>query len=287
MSKGRINYDDTEIVNLAFENVSEDGKVQKFVKIPSNNPDHPKPKDGDRVRVNYKGYLEDMTSFDSNQTRDEFEFTIGQGVIQGWSIGVKTMGLGEVAVFKIDSEYGYGESGSPPKIPGGATLYFTVELLEIDVEMTDEEAFNKATEVSEEGKKSFQSGDLSQASVHFEKALKLLKSHYSDDISKLKVSLNNNLSLVYTKLSKFKDALKHAEKVLSDDQKNEKALVRKCSCLISLSRLDEAEETIKEYQKAYPDDGKTVDSLRGSLGVKREEQRKTQDNLYRKMAGKA
>lgn len=39
------------------------------------------------------------------------------------------MKVGEKAIFTIKSEYGYGEMGSPPKIPGGATLIFTIELL--------------------------------------------------------------------------------------------------------------------------------------------------------------
>lgn len=43
--------------------------------------------------------------------------------------GVATMKLGEKAMFTIRADYGYGDSGSPPKIPGGATLMFEVELL--------------------------------------------------------------------------------------------------------------------------------------------------------------
>ena len=42
------------------------------------------------------------------------------------------MKLGEKADLVIKSDYGYGDAGSPPKIPGGATLIFTVELLEVD-----------------------------------------------------------------------------------------------------------------------------------------------------------
>jgi FK506-binding protein 4/5 len=39
------------------------------------------------------------------------------------------MKKGELAKLYIKSEYGYGAAGSPPKIPGGATLIFEVELL--------------------------------------------------------------------------------------------------------------------------------------------------------------
>ena len=36
---------------------------------------------------------------------------------------------GEFAVYTISSDYAYGPTGSPPKIPGGATLTFEVEVL--------------------------------------------------------------------------------------------------------------------------------------------------------------
>jgi len=50
-------------------------------------------------------------------------------VIKAWDIGVSTMHEGEIAVFECHSAYAYGQNGSPPKIPGDATLIFEVELI--------------------------------------------------------------------------------------------------------------------------------------------------------------
>ena len=50
-------------------------------------------------------------------------------MIEGWDKGIMAMTLGENADLVIKSKYGYGDMGSPPKIPGGATLIFTVELI--------------------------------------------------------------------------------------------------------------------------------------------------------------
>jgi FKBP-type peptidyl-prolyl cis-trans isomerase len=47
-------------------------------------------------------------------------------VIKGWDKGVATMKKGEKAVLTCRADYAYGDSGSPPKIPGGATLNFEV-----------------------------------------------------------------------------------------------------------------------------------------------------------------
>mmetsp|Transcript_119709 Transcript_119709/g.186958 ORF Transcript_119709/g.186958 Transcript_119709/m.186958 type:complete len:590 (+) Transcript_119709:48-1817(+) len=91
-----------------------------------------KPKKGDEVTVHYVGTLEsDGSEFDSSRSRDKpFTFTLGQGqVIKGWDVGVASMKQGELAKFTLGPDYAYGEGGSPPKIPGGATLIFEVELL--------------------------------------------------------------------------------------------------------------------------------------------------------------
>jgi len=51
-------------------------------------------------------------------------------VIKAWDDGVASMKKGEVARLICRSDYGYGKTGSPPKIPADATLVFEVELFE-------------------------------------------------------------------------------------------------------------------------------------------------------------
>ena len=50
-------------------------------------------------------------------------------MIKGWDIGIMTMKLGEKAELVIKPEYAYGKIGTPPKIPGDATLIFTIEVI--------------------------------------------------------------------------------------------------------------------------------------------------------------
>jgi FK506-binding protein 1 len=52
-------------------------------------------------------------------------------VIQGWDEGVMQMSLGEKALLKISSDYGYGERGAGGVIPPNADLHFEVDLLKI------------------------------------------------------------------------------------------------------------------------------------------------------------
>ncbi|KAE9463701.1 hypothetical protein C3L33_04379, partial [Rhododendron williamsianum] len=75
---------------------------------------------GDRIKVHYRGKLTDGTVFDSSFERgDPIEFELGSGqVIKGWDQGLLGMCVGEKRKLKIPAKYGYGEQGSPPKIPG-------------------------------------------------------------------------------------------------------------------------------------------------------------------------
>ncbi|XP_057316597.1 peptidyl-prolyl cis-trans isomerase FKBP2-like [Hydractinia symbiolongicarpus] len=91
-------------------------------------------KKGDVLKMHYTGKLEDGTEFDSSIPRGEpLSFTLGAGqVIKGWDQGLLNMCEGEKRKLSIPSDLGYGDTGSPPKIPGGATLIFEVELVKIE-----------------------------------------------------------------------------------------------------------------------------------------------------------
>ena len=93
----------------------------------------PQPRPGQTCRVHYTGWLTNGTKFDSSVDRGEpFEFELGAGrVIRGWEQGVATMKVGGKRKLTIPSDLGYGVKGSPPEVPGNATLIFDVELLAI------------------------------------------------------------------------------------------------------------------------------------------------------------
>lgn len=114
-------------------------------------------KNGDSVKIHYKGTLEDGTVFDSSEGREPLGFTIGSGqVIPGFDEAVLGMSAGESKNVLIPVEKAYGPRNEemvmsfpieqvPPEIkpevgqqlqiagPGGQPLMVSV------VEVTDEQ----------------------------------------------------------------------------------------------------------------------------------------------------
>ena len=82
------------------------------------------------VKVNYHGVFPDGTVFDSSYERSQpAEFPLNR-VIRGWTEGVGLMKPCDAWTFYIPSDLAYGPKGRPG-IPGGASLVFHVQLLEV------------------------------------------------------------------------------------------------------------------------------------------------------------
>ena len=88
------------------------------------------PQATDTVKVNYRGTLVDGTEFDSSYKRGEpAQFPLN-GVIKCWTEGVQKMKVGGKSQLVCPADLAYGDGGRPG-IPGGATLVFEIELLQI------------------------------------------------------------------------------------------------------------------------------------------------------------
>ena len=114
----------------ARDNVTTTESGLQYAVVQSGNPKGPQPEPTNTVRVNYHGVFPDGTKFDSSFDRGEpAEFPLNR-VIRGWTEGVGLMRPCDAWTFYIPSDLAYGPNGRPG-IPGGASLVFYVQLLEV------------------------------------------------------------------------------------------------------------------------------------------------------------
>jgi FKBP-type peptidyl-prolyl cis-trans isomerase len=88
---------------------------------------------GDLVMVHYVGKLLSGKVFDQNHDEKKpFSFRVDRGVvIEGWDQILQLMRPGDKWIVIVPPELGYGRRGSPPVIPGYATLVFEIDVLGI------------------------------------------------------------------------------------------------------------------------------------------------------------
>lgn len=91
----------------------------------------PTPTAQDTVKANYIGTLIDGKEFDNSYKRGEPITIPVTGVIRGWTEALQLMPVGSTWKLYIPSDLAYGDRGAGGVIPGGATLIFTIELLDI------------------------------------------------------------------------------------------------------------------------------------------------------------
>ena len=86
----------------------------------------------DTVKVHYTGKLPDGKVFDSSVERGQpVEFKLNQ-VIKGWTEGLQLVKKGGKIELVIPPELAYGKQGAGDSIPPDATLYFEVEVLDVN-----------------------------------------------------------------------------------------------------------------------------------------------------------
>ena len=126
--------------------VTESGLQYRVLNAGDENGVSPKPES--IVQFHYSGRLIDGTEFDSSYQRNEPLMYPAGRLIPGWVEALQMMKPGDKWELVIPSDLGYGDQGVGP-IPGGATLVFDVELLQV---LTEEEAEKLAMQKQEEYK---------------------------------------------------------------------------------------------------------------------------------------
>ena len=112
------------------------------------------PGPSDTVKVHYTGWTDAGEMFDSSIERGEPLDLPLNGVIRGWSEGLRLMTPGDKARLWIPGNLGYGrkEANEPAGTPPKGTLIFDIELLGVTRETPLEEAPKEAEASVDESK---------------------------------------------------------------------------------------------------------------------------------------
>ncbi len=88
---------------------------------------------GALITTQYRGFLEDGTTFDSSYDRGKpFQCVIGTGrVIKGWDQGLMGMRVGGRRKLFVPAQLAYGERQMGAHITPNSNLIFEIELLEV------------------------------------------------------------------------------------------------------------------------------------------------------------
>jgi len=134
---------------------------------PADCPPEEKVASGNFLKMHYTGSIDESSEtgekakvFDSSIPRGQtFDFQVGQGqVIKGWDEGLVGLCKGAKATIVIPPDMGYGDSGAGDDIPGGATLKFDVEVVDLSNDAPPQPNF--FAQIDTDG-----SGDLSKEEV--------------------------------------------------------------------------------------------------------------------------
>ena len=89
------------------------------------------PKPNSNIKAHYSGSLLNGKEFDSSYRRNQpFTARLTQ-LIKGWQEVIPMMKEGSTWRLWIPSDLAYGDNGAGGGIPGGATLQFDVELIQV------------------------------------------------------------------------------------------------------------------------------------------------------------
>lgn len=287
---------------------NQDGGVMKEITKAAPEGARGPPPSGSKVKAHYTGTLvSDGSKFDSSVDRGEpFEFTLGQGqVIKGWDDGFASMKVGEHATLTIRSDYGYGDNGSPPKIPQKADLKFDVELLDYTEgddtsnekkqkwDMSAEEKKAEAESLKEQGTKLFKEQNYKEASEKYTEAAEFIHDEdegeegndIAEDSKELYINCHNNAAMCLLKIKSYGATVTACSSVLKVDNKNVKALYRRG---VALTKTEDFSQARKDLAAAYniDKDNKAVRKAYNDLKVNIAAAKQKEKNMFANMFDK-
>lgn len=203
------------------------------------------------------------------------------------------MNRGEIAVFTIDPEYGYGSRSMGADIPANSTLVFEVELISFQEktkpkwEMDLPEKVNLATKFKEEGVAFFKQQKFKEARAKFEEGYsyfdKLEERDNTDEVKNLTLSLLLNISNCSNNLKDYNLTIGKVNSALKIKSDNPKCYYYRGLAYMNLDRFGEAEDDFRKLKELLPQNDNTADNCFTQLNQRKIEEEKKQKTRYKSL----
>ncbi|XP_071809281.1 peptidyl-prolyl cis-trans isomerase FKBP5-like [Asterias amurensis] len=208
--------------------------------------EYDKPTDNSALEVHLIGKHGDRV-FDDR----DVSFILGEGcdhnIPEGLERGLQEMKSGELAEFKLQPKYGFGEAGNADfNIPADASLTYQVKLTSFEKakeswEMNPTEKLSSAEVAKTKGTEKFKGCEYKKAVKQYKRITDYLDhdSEFSEEEKKtsneLLLAAHLNLAMSYIKMEEFTQAVEACDKALEIDGKNIKGLFRRGQANLSMA----------------------------------------------------
>ncbi|KAF6201644.1 hypothetical protein GE061_004037, partial [Apolygus lucorum] len=256
-----------------------------------------RPQKTDVLKVKYVGRLEETGKVVDEVEEAEINFGDNE-VIHGLDFALSLMDKGEEAEVIVKSRFAFGDIGREPDVPPGATLVYTITLIDINPEpliatINLQDRLNIGLRKKERGNWWYTRDEYTLAINCYRRALE-----YFDDTEfpstpseeELKLLLDerlktyNNLGASQIKIQGYDAALISFGHVLAAQPNNVKALFRKSTILKEKGEISEAISVMQKALSIEPENRRLQNDLQNLLAAQRRENTKQRD-LYKKMMG--
>ena len=192
------------------------------------------PKEGDQVILHYTSNLEDGRFLENTKiVKEPFIAVLGQTeLMPGLDIAIRSMRMGENALFRITPEYGPERQGNtydideiakmePKDAKKYSVLHYDIEMIKIDkprrnkMHMSSDEKMEEAGMLKSEGNELVKEKRYDEAIVKYETGLDYISQIPTDDLRgrvyELRHQLYLNISMCHNNLHQYSYTLKSLE----------------------------------------------------------------------------
>eukprot|EP01084_Bolivina_argentea_P308999 534441_1 len=170
---------------------------------------------------------------------------------------LKTMNKYEIAEFKIESKFGFGDIGiTELGIAPNATLYYRVHMhnyqnLMSRWKMEPEQLFDVAKRFKDKARQYYELGNYDYSFQRYEKSLEYWEADEKYDNKQKEIAkdacavIHGNIAVIHLKKKEYIDCIRECNKVLQRDRKNIKAWTRRGQSKMMLAEYKSAHDDLK------------------------------------------